>query len=305
MKSSKKTIEEKALAENIENKSEDIKNDNKDNKDNNENNNTNKSNEESIKEKENITENNQDKTINENDIKNIEEKIPSSHNPEQEKAEKIINLYLSTFKNFKYFEIILIQFCKFFTSQIQDSDLSYDGNNSKFDRDLFIIKFCNESNFINLQNFYEKCYPEILKYLSNSKNFSLMSTEKIRKNIERNLIDLDTNERVEILFYLANSALDFNDIRQNIKEDVNKKNELEKEKHILEFEFRTKENRKKEIEKMEKFQNGNSRIKLLDERLETLRNNPEDPNSQKHRKEIEIERERYISVNNFYLFLFF
>ena len=132
-----------------------------------------------------------------------------------------------------------------------------------------------------------------------------MATEKIKKNIEKydDLIELDTNERIEILFYLINSSYDLKVIRQHIKTEYLKKNELLKEKNILEFEFRIKENRKREIEKMEKFQKANFKIKILNERIEKLEKNPEEilkiykeNNVQKFKKDLEMEKERYLSV---------
>jgi len=212
-------------------------------------------------------------------------------------------LNLSTHKNFEFFETILIQLCKLFAASLQDTDLSFD--NMKIDKNLFILKFCNDSNLIDVENFFKKCYPEILKFLINSKNFNFMATEKIKKNIEKydDLIELDTNERIEILFYLINSSYDLKVIRQHIKTEYLKKNELLKEKNILEFEFRIKENRKREIEKMEKFQKANFKIKILNERIEKLEKNPEEilkiykeNNAQKFKKDLEMEKERYLSV---------
>lgn len=213
---------------------------------------------------------------------------------------------LNSHKNFEHFELIIIKICKFFAESIQESDLTFD-NNLKIDKDLFILKFCNDSNFIDIENFFRRCYPEILRFLVNSKNFNLMSTENIRKNLQKDLIDLDTNERIEILFYLINSAYDLNSVRQNIKMDSFKKNELIKERSILEFEYRTKENRRREIEKMEKFLTANNKIKLISDRIENLEKNPEEimrickeTNPQKLKKELETEKERYISVNNYF-----
>jgi hypothetical protein len=223
---------------------------------------------------------------------------------------KLLNL--NTHKNYEFFEIILIKICKFFTESLQESDLLIE--NMKIDKDLFILKFCYDSNLIDIDNFFRICYPEILKFLVNSKNFNLMATEKIKKNIQKDeLIELDTNERIEILFYLINSAYDINIIKQYTKNEFFKNNELLKEKSILEFEYKTKENRNKEIEKMEKFQKANQRIKLLEERIVNLEKAPEEIfksykdnsnnplyqnpiNSHRIKKDLEMEKERYLSV---------
>ena len=133
-----------------------------------------------------------------------------------------------------------------------------------------------------------------------------MVTDKVRNNIEKDLNDLNTNERIEILFYLINSAYDLRVIGNNIKIEYYKRSELIKERSILDYEHRTKENRKREIEKMEKFVTANNKIKLLTERIEKLDKNPEEilkiykeTNVQKLKKDLFIEKEGYISVNKF------
>ena len=104
------------------------------------------------------------------------------------------------------FLVKINKICKFFTISLQDSDLLIE--NIKLDKDLFILKFCYDSNLIDLDIFFRKCYPEILKFFVNSRYFNFMVTEKIKKNIQKDdLIKLNTNERIEILFYLTQTQI--------------------------------------------------------------------------------------------------
>lgn len=109
--------------------------------------------------------------------------------------------------------------------------------NLKIDKDLFVIKFCSENNFIELESFYSKCYPEILKMIVNSKRFCLMATEEIKSYIENDLKYLNTAQRIEIFFYLINSAYDLHSIKQTVKLENESKNDLLRERNTLDYEM--------------------------------------------------------------------
>lgn len=143
-------------------------------------------------------------------------------------------LVLNLNENYEIFETLLIQLSKLFSNSLKDSDITDD---VKVDKDLFIIKFCSENNFSDIESFYSKCYPEILRILVNSKRFGLMANEKVKTCVYKRLKTLVTEERIEILFYLVNSAFDLTSIKQQIKYESDLRNDLLRERNTLDYEL--------------------------------------------------------------------
>jgi len=85
------------------------------------------------------------------------------------------------------------------------------------------------------QNF--EIFENILIKLINSKRFGLMANDNIRLCTQKNLRFLKTKERIEILFYLVNSAFDLSLIKQQIKYEIDCRNELLRERTTLDYEL--------------------------------------------------------------------
>lgn len=186
-----------------------------------------KENQENPENKENEEEKNTEKQ-NETETLNKELEIEEAS---VEKNPIILNIN----QNFEIFERILIQLSKLFSTSLKENDILAD--ELKVDKDLFIIKFCSENNFIDMESFYSKCYPEILRILVNSKRFGLMANDNIRTNTEKNLRLLNTEDRIEVLFYLVNSAFDLSSIKQQIKYENDLRNDLIRERNTLDYEM--------------------------------------------------------------------
>ncbi len=168
-----------------------------------------------------------------NRIENLKCQI-ALENIEKLQVEKRI-LTLNIDQNFEIFENILIKLIKLISISLKENDLLAD--ELKMDKDLFIIKFCSDNNYIDLESFYTKCYPELLRILINSKRFGLMANDNIRLCTQKNLRFLKTKERIEILFYLVNSAFDLSLIKQQIKYEIDCRNELLRERTTLDYEL--------------------------------------------------------------------
>ena len=80
--------------------------------------------------------------------------------------------------------------------------------------------------------------------------------------------------------------------------EINKRNELKKEKSSLEFELRTQELRKREIERSDKFVEAKTKIEILNNKIFEIEENSLFSRIEINRKkkEFDIERERYKSV---------
>lgn len=110
---------------------------------------------------------------------------------------------------------------------------------------------------------------------------------------------LSIEEKLLILEFLVNSAYETSIIRNEIKEEINKKNELKKEKSSLDFELKTQELRKKEIERSDKFVEAKTKIEILNSKIVEIEENSSYSRIEINRKkkELDIERERYKSVS--------
>lgn len=165
---------------------------------------------------------------------NLEEKVKSIKELEPQEIEDKEELVLNINKNYEIFQSVVIQMIKLFSSCLSENDIN---DNMKIDKNLFIVKFCSENNFIDFENFYMKCYPAILKILVHSKRFSLMANDEVKSIISQKLEDINTEQRVEILFYLVNAAYDLTSIKDSVKKENDLRNDLFREKNTLEYEL--------------------------------------------------------------------
>lgn len=195
---------------------------------------------------------------------------------------------------------IHISFIKIFYEQIKNKELRefYD------DKNLFIFKIAYENT--KLENL-KYLWIEIFRFLVESPFFNLMSNNDVN-NLSKRIDTLSSNkynflsidEKLLILEFFCNTALDSNLIRDVIKNEIEKKKELKSEIANLELELKSFDSRKKELERQEKFTQPKAKIESLTKRLESLVE--ENPNLSrleltKLRKELELEREQFKSVN--------
>ena len=166
------------------------------------------------------------------------------------------------------------------------------------------MKYAIESS-INKNHFLKNSWLEIICILINSKRFYLQQSSEIQEiekkikyfnNSSYNLLSIE--EKIHILDFLINSAYETSIIREEIKEEINKRNELKKEKSSLEFELRTQELRKREIERSDKFVEAKTKIEILNNKIFEIEENSLFSRIEINRKkkEFDIERERYKSV---------
>lgn len=195
---------------------------------------------------------------------------------------------------------IHIALIKKFYEQINTKELKefFDDNN------MLMFKITYENT--QIENF-KYIWLEIFRFLSVSPFFGLMVTDELKDLSKRlsilkythyNMLSID--EKIMILEYFCNSILDTNAIRDLIKNEIERKRELKAEISALELELKSFESRKKELERQEKFTQPKLKIEILTKRLDALVE--ENPNLSrveltKLRKELELEREQFKSVN--------
>jgi hypothetical protein len=109
-------------------------------------------------------------------------------------------------------------------------------------KDLLMLKFCAESK--TPRYFLKKCWIETLKILLNSKLYKMMSTPELLE-ISKKLEDLTPkkfnshltlDDKIRILDYLINSVYETNQIKEIVKNELERKFELKREKSALDYE---------------------------------------------------------------------
>lgn len=169
--------------------------------------------------------------------------------------------------------------------------------------ELLLVKITVDNS--SKKHVFKHSWLEIIRILINSKKFNLLVNKQIYELGKRiktmnlntyNLLSIE--EKILILEYLINSAYETSIIRDEIKEEISRKNDLKKEKSNLENELRTQELRKKEIERSDKYIEAKTKIEILNNKIIEIEENTSlsriDINRKK--KELDIERERYKSV---------
>lgn len=177
------------------------------------------------------------------------------------------------------------------------------------DYEVMLIKLALENTSLSSRLVFKKSWPEIIRLVIHSGNqaFSLMVTEELN-NISQKLRHLTTKsynlaltyeEKVGILEYLVNTVVNSDFVREIVKEDIEKRTLLNREKSDLHNELKANEIRKKEIERQEKFTQPRQKVDSLTARLQTLVEDNQHLSRQeltKLRKELEQEREQFKSV---------
>jgi hypothetical protein len=173
------------------------------------------------------------------------------------------------------------------------------------DKELLILRTLKENLNSDLNIILDNCWLEILRILIDSKKFCLLADENIKLishkiNTEESYIkNIPFSDKISILSFLVNSSYEISKIKELINSDINRRNELARQKSLLETEYRNKEARKREIEKSDKFFNAPSRIASLTKKLEEIENNKSNLAQSsyfKQKKDTENEREKYKSL---------
>jgi len=167
------------------------------------------------------------------------------------------------------------------------------------DPEIFLFKLSVENT--SKKHVLKDSWIEIIRILINSKSYSLMSTDELKdisnrlgKSVDnKNFNLLPFEEKVAILEYLINSNFSSTIIRDFIKENMDKKNELKREKYNLEVELRATEQRKKEISVTDKAESIKEEIENITKNINFfIEENPGLSRHESTRKKKELENER-------------
>jgi hypothetical protein len=175
------------------------------------------------------------------------------------------------------------------------------------DNDLALMKVIVNDSSMPKKFIYRKCWTEILRIFIVSFQFQEYSNDDI-KGVAEKLKTCDSakfnlmftcEEKVAVLDFLINSIMDSDVLREQIKQDMEKRTELIKEKSGLQMELKNIESRKKEIERQEKFTQPRQKVEILTKKLQTLNeDNQRLTRNELHkmRKNLENQREEFRSV---------
>jgi hypothetical protein len=109
--------------------------------------------------------------------------------------------------------------------------------NDNDETNLVIIKTVIDNP--DLSTRLKRCWYEINKLIAGSKKFSLMLANSVKEILARSNIsydDLSTEQHVELISYLVNSSYDTTQIKSAIREEMDKKAVVMREKQFLEHE---------------------------------------------------------------------
>jgi hypothetical protein len=186
---------------------------------------------------------------------------------------------------------------------------SYGSDPTEFEAEkgLLLLRTLKENINTNLTTITKNSWKEIFLLLTESKKFRLLVNSDVKRitkkfndlsNEEESSFELMIEDRITILHYLVNSTLEINKIKDLVKTEFEKKNNLLREKVSLKLEYKNKDIRKKEIERSERFLKAPQMIEELNKKLQELEQNNPTANKilMKQKKEMEIERERYSSI---------
>lgn len=176
-------------------------------------------------------------------------------------------------------------------------------SNLKGNNEIILMKVAYESS--DKKNIFKNSWLEMIRILINSKRFNLLVNTEIQDlaiklkymNLSHyNLLSIEL--KILLIEFLINSAYETSIIREKIKKEIRKKNDLKKEKLSLQLELKNKELRKREIKSSHDFLDAQTKIDFLNKKIIEI-----DENSiysriviNRNKKELDIERERYISV---------
>lgn len=108
----------------------------------------------------------------------------------------------------------------------------------KEDFDLVIFKICAEANCLIPDNsLYSFSWRTLIKIIVHSKKFSFLVLNKEIKNYSENLNNLNLLEHLTLISFLIDTTFEFKIMKDYIKGEIDKLNELSKEKVLLELEM--------------------------------------------------------------------
>ena len=185
-------------------------------------------------------------------------------------------------------------------------ETEYESLHEDGETDLMLLKLGMMSNNSQKRELLKNTWPEVMRLLINSDLYKSMVTEDL-KDLSRRLKFVNTRnynllsleEKLMLIDYLLNTAMDSDLIKKTIEEDIKMRIELTREKNDIEAELKQFESRKKEIERQEKFTSSRQKIESLNKRLQTLvEDNPQLSRVEltKLRRECEQEREKFKSI---------
>lgn len=172
------------------------------------------------------------------------------------------------------------------------------------ENDLILLKLATDTN--STREILKKTWPEVIRLIINSEYHRLMVTAEIRDSARRlkllntrnyNLLPID--EKLTLLEYILNTAMDSKLIKESIEEDIKLRIELSREKNDIESELKQIENRKREIERQEKYTSARQKVESLNKKLQNLvEDNPQLSRLEmtKLRRESEQERDKFKSI---------
>jgi hypothetical protein len=113
------------------------------------------------------------------------------------------------------------------------------------DKQLLLIKVAADNVFTELNIFVKRSWPAIIKIIFNTRTFSILLDDKLRnilQKIENSSVDnfdevLTSEEHIELIWRLINSLFETRKIRNAIKNEMDKKNNIMREKACLEIEL--------------------------------------------------------------------
>ena len=182
------------------------------------------------------------------------------------------------------------------------------------DNNLLLIKILVDNLFEEdikeVFTFISETWTELIRLILSSHTLNKFKSKKIKELVEKleeckNLKTYNTlfnyDEKIYILQSLIYNCYETNFIRDIIKEEQEKRNEIKKNKKLLEENLKEIENKKRELERQEQFTQPQNKIEQINKKLATL---SEDNDSLtrlelvKLRKSLEKERNEYKSVIN-------
>jgi hypothetical protein len=146
-------------------------------------------------------------------------------------------------------------------------------------------------------------WREVFKIVMSNSRFNLMNTEEVANvSLRLNTTSyhlLSYDEKIILLDYLVDTAISTGYMRNVIKADIIKRNDIQKEKSSRLMELKVTEARKKELERAEKFVNPSQKVENIETKLTNLKeDNPRLSRTKLNdlRKELEGQREEFLSV---------
>lgn len=140
--------------------------------------------------------------------------------------------FIQSLSRLHYIKKLYISFATGFAKSISEFDVQ---DLSAFDKDLIIFKYANENT--NEEAFFARCWPSMIRIICNSSKYKLLVSDQIKVTADKlGKTDLSIEEHCNLLQFLVNTSFETKIIKEIIKQETEKINELTREKMILEVE---------------------------------------------------------------------